>query len=57
MSDQELIEQFERCQIWQDPQQWELLALVYLARGYLINARRCFELADACAVTAETVPA
>lgn len=59
MSDQELIDQFKRCQIWQDPQQWEILAVLYFQKGYLLNARCCFELAAACTVTAVTagVPA
>jgi hypothetical protein len=58
MSDQELIEQFQRCQVWQDPEQWEVLALLYFQRGYLLNARRCFELAESCRiVSVETEPA
>lgn len=57
MSNQELIEQFKRCQIWQDPEQWEMLAILYFQHGYLWNARRCLELADACRVTAVTVDA
>ena len=55
MSDQELIEQFRRCQVWQDPEQWQILAMLYWARGYRLNARCCFELAEACRVTAVTV--
>lgn len=56
MSDQELIEQFHRCQAWQDPEQWELLALAYYQRGCLLNALRCFQFADSCRlpVTVET---
>jgi hypothetical protein len=46
MTDQELQAQFRRCQEWQDAEQWEQLALQYTARGYALNARRCFELAD-----------
>lgn len=59
MSDEELIQQFQRCQIWQDLEQWELLALAYYQHGYLWNAFRCFELADSCRVpvTTETVMA
>lgn len=54
MSNQELIEQFKRCQSWQDPEQWKILAILYWSRGYELNARRCLDLADACRVTAVT---
>jgi hypothetical protein len=55
MTDQELQAQFQRCQKWQDAEQWKELALQYAARGYDLNARHCFELADQLsAVTVET---
>lgn len=48
MSDQELSEQFKRCEIWSDAEQWDLLAMAYYARGYWLNALCCFKKADAC---------
>jgi hypothetical protein len=54
MSDDELKAQFERCEIWQDAEQWDLLAMAYYARGYLLNALCCFNKADACRVAVET---
>jgi hypothetical protein len=58
MNDDELIEQFKRCEGWQDAEQWDLLAMAYYARGYLLNAVCCFNRADACraAVVVETEP-
>lgn len=47
MNNDELKQQFERCQRWQDPEQWDLLALAYYQRGYLLNALHCFRQADA----------
>lgn len=61
MSNQELQEQYQRCKQWQDPEQWECLALAYYARGYALNALHCFRQADSCrtvtVVTAEVVQA
>jgi cytochrome c-type biogenesis protein CcmH/NrfG len=54
MNDQELQDQFGLCQKWQDAEQWDLLALAYYARGYLLNALHCFKQADACRVVVET---
>lgn len=48
MSDQELREQFQRCQEWNDPEQWELLAVAYWQRGYDLNALQCFNNAERC---------
>ena len=48
MSDHELMEQFKRCEAWNDPEQWDLLAVAYYQRGYLLNALHCFQKADAC---------
>ncbi|MCZ2076183.1 MAG: hypothetical protein LC130_14425 [Bryobacterales bacterium] len=57
MSNDELKAQFARCQEWQDPRQWELLAVAYYQRGYKLNAMHCFEQADKCrAVAVETEP-
>ena len=59
MSNQELQAQFKRCQEWNDPEQWALLALAYLERGYPLNAQRCIELAEAAQIgdhRAYTVP-
>lgn len=50
MSNDELKAQFVRCKAWQDAEQWDLLALAYYGRGYLLNALYCFEQADACRV-------
>ena len=48
MSNDELKAQFARCQEWHDAEQWKLLAVAYFQRGYMLNARHCFEQADAC---------
>ena len=48
MTDHELIEQFKRCEQWQNYEQWELLAVEYCHRGYLLNALHCFKRADMC---------
>jgi hypothetical protein len=47
MSNQELREQFARCQKWEDPEQWELLALAFAVAGFPLNAGECFRRADA----------
>lgn len=46
MTNEELKQQHERCEQWNDPDQWDMLALLYYQRGYLLNARRCFKKAD-----------
>ncbi len=46
MTNQELREQFQRCQEWNDPKQWEELAIQYYLRGFYINALYCFRMAD-----------
>ena len=48
MTDGELLEQFQRCEVWQDADQWDLLAMAYYNRGYELNASVCFQRADAC---------
>lgn len=48
MSNQELQDQFRRCEQWNDPEQWELLALEYHRQGYDLNAAHCFQQADKC---------
>ena len=48
MTREELKQQFDRCLKWNDPQQWEELALQYYQRGYFLNALHCFMLADKC---------
>lgn len=40
--------QFQRCVEWNDPEQWEVLAILYYQSGYNLNALHCFERADAC---------
>ena len=47
MSNEELKAQFERCQAWQDADQWFALAYAYLARGYAMNAVFCFRKSEA----------
>lgn len=58
MTDQQLQEQFARCEQWNDADQWDALAHMYFARGYKLNAAECFRRADeirGCAF-AEAVP-
>lgn len=43
----DLQEQFRLCELWNDSQQWDWLAMAYYARGYLLNAYHCFKRADA----------
>lgn len=61
MNNQDLIEQFQRCEKWQDADQWDELGMLYFNRGYMLNAGVCFQRADACRqsvlVAAETVVA
>lgn len=47
MTNKELSKQQERCEQWQDPEQWDLLALAYYQAGYELNALYCFRRADA----------
>ena len=47
MTDAELIEQFRRCEQWQDAEQWDLLGVAYYQRGCDLNALFCFHQADA----------
>lgn len=54
MTNDELEAQYERCQQWQDSDQWDFLALAYYVQGYLLNALHCFRCADALRVAAET---
>jgi hypothetical protein len=46
MTDTELQQQFERCQEWQDADQFDMLAIEYHRRGYSLNALACFKRAD-----------
>jgi cytochrome c-type biogenesis protein CcmH/NrfG len=58
MTNQQLQAQFQKCQEWNDADQWDLLAIEYHRRGYMLNARSCFAKADeirGCAF-AEAVP-
>lgn len=47
MNDDELIAQFKKCEKWKDAEQWDLLAMEYFRRGYVLNAGVCFQRADA----------
>lgn len=40
--------QGELCEVWNDPEQWEALAMLYYQRGLFLNALHCFRRADAC---------
>jgi cytochrome c-type biogenesis protein CcmH/NrfG len=58
MTNQQLQAQFQKCQEWNDADQWDALAVMYHARGYNLNAVKCFRRADeirGCAF-AEAVP-
>lgn len=60
MSDKELQEQFKRCEKWQDPEQWDILGVLYFERRYYLNADVCFKRADAIRAAVpvcEAVPA
>jgi hypothetical protein len=46
VTNQELQQQFERCQEWQDADQFDYLAIEYHRRGYSLNALACFKRAD-----------
>ena len=46
MNDAELIYQFKKCEQWKDAEQWDLLAMEYFRRGYVLNAGVCFQRAD-----------
>lgn len=38
--------QFQRCVEWNDPEQWDALAILYYQRGHFLNAVHCFQQAD-----------
>jgi cytochrome c-type biogenesis protein CcmH/NrfG len=46
MNNTDLQQQFERCQEWNDADQWDHLAHLYFANNYPLNARACFAKAD-----------
>jgi hypothetical protein len=46
MTNQELITQFRRCIEWNDPDQWDCLALAFFRAGFPLNAAECFNRAD-----------
>jgi hypothetical protein len=59
MTNKQLIAQHKRCIRWNDPDQWDALAIEYHRRGFFLNARECFRRADdlrRCAF-AESLPA
>lgn len=59
MTNEELMKQHERCEQWNDADQWDALARMYYAKGYYLNALNCFRRADdvrGCAF-AEAMPA
>lgn len=47
MSNEELQAQFKKCEEWRDPDQWDMLGMLYFNRGYVLNAGVCFQRADA----------
>lgn len=48
MTANELQAQYERCQQWNDPEQWDILALFYMAAGDETKAVECLRLAEDC---------
>jgi hypothetical protein len=59
MTNQQLRDQFARCIEWNDPDQWDFLAVEFARSGFPMNAIECFNRADAirgCAF-AEALPA
>jgi hypothetical protein len=59
MTNQELKQQYEMCQLWNDANQWDYLAVEFYRHGYTMNALQCFRRADiirGCAF-AEAMPA
>jgi hypothetical protein len=59
MTNQQLRDQFARCQQWNDPAQWDFLAVEFARAGFPMNAIECFNRADAirgCSF-AEALPA
>lgn len=47
MTNEELEQQFKRCENWQDADQWDWLGAAYFERGYFLNALHCFNRANA----------
>ena len=54
LTQDDLQAQFQLCQKWQNADQWDHLAMAYYQFGFLLNALRCFRLADACRVPVAT---
>jgi len=50
MTDAELQTQYLNCKKLNDAEQWEILAGLYLQRGYTLNAARCIQQAEAARV-------
>ena len=44
------------CEKWNDPEQWEFLAMAFYMRGYDLNALHCFKRADAVRAAFVPVP-
>lgn len=55
MNDKDLIEQYRRCKKWNDPEQWEALAVFYWQSGYKLNAKHCLEKADSARIKTTAV--
>jgi hypothetical protein len=55
MTNTELVEQFQRCEVWKDADQWDALGMLYFQRGFVPNAGVCFQRADACRIAVETL--
>lgn len=47
MNNQDLMDQFARCEQWQDADQWDALGMLYFNHGFVLNAGVCFKRADA----------
>lgn len=46
MTDTELKQEYERCQLANDDNSWDALAVEFYRRGYTLNALQCFRNAD-----------
>jgi hypothetical protein len=60
MTAQQLAEQFKRCQLANDPDEWDRLAAEFYAGGYYLNALHAWQTADSirgCAFAEAMVPA
>jgi hypothetical protein len=60
MNAEQLSNQFFACLLWNDADQWEALARLYFASGYILNAGYCYRKADVirdCSFAEAMIPA